>query len=98
MSDDNVVGEILYTSKKIQLDVSRGRMSFGDDKVQYFIPTIIGLTDIDFLRLIAENILIEEDCKIVMNFLDQVEALAEVNEHQLNDAVADKLKRIFGDL
>ena len=96
MNEEQLVKEVLFTSKTIQLDIANGKLDFNDEMVQYFIPAIGALTDIDFLRLIAKNILVEEDCKVVMNFLDQFEALSKVNSQILNDAVADKLKDLFG--
>ena len=86
---------LLMKSKELQLDLAKGKISFDDEMVQYFIPAIYALTDVDFIRVIAENTLIEEDCKVVMNFLDQFEALAKVNQQMLNEAVVDGFKNMM---
>ena len=84
-------------SAKIQFDLSKGELNWEDSTVQYFIPVVLYHTDFDWLRLIAEHELIEEDEKIVKNFLDMVETLKEVNSQALHKSVTDKIKNLFED-
>ena len=87
--------ELKFMSKAIQLDLLQGKLEWEDNRVQYFIPAALYFTDFDWLKLIAEHNLIEEDSKIVINFLEQVEALSDVNSQRLNDDVEDKLNKLF---
>ena len=94
MSEDINLTEYNLMSKELQLDLAKGDLSFEEETIQYFIPAVYAISDIDFLRIIAENILIEEDCKVVMGFLDKFESLANVNAQLLNEAVINKLKKM----
>ena len=94
---EDSIGEMKYLSKCIQLDLAKGNLQWEDERVQFFIPVALYFTEFDWLHLIAENNLIEEDCQVVKNFLNMVEGLTKVNQQQLNGAVGDKLKRILGD-
>ena len=94
MSEDINLTEYNLMSKELQLDLAKGNLSFEEETIQYFIPAVYAISDVDFLRIVAENILIEEDCKVVMEFLDKFESLASVNAQLLNEAVIDKLKRM----
>ena len=87
-----------FISKSIQLDLAKGELKWEDDIVQFFIPVVCYGTDFDWLKLIAENNLIEEDEKIVKNFLDMVKSLADVNAKRLDEAVEDKIKDLMRDL
>lgn len=79
--------EVELLSKQIQLDLVKGEVHWEDDIVQFFIPVILGLTDFKWLHLIAEHNLIEEDCKIVKNYLSMVEALSGINTEQLHNTI-----------
>ena len=86
--------EMEIFSKQIQLDLAKGELKWEDDTVQFFIPVALALTDFDWLNLIAEHNLIEEDCKIVKNFLAMASALAKFNGERLTEDVKDKLRRL----
>lgn len=82
-------------SKAIQLDLLKGELKWEDDVVQFFIPVALNFTDFDWLGLIAENNLIEEDAAIVKNFLAMAKSLKEVNEGRLNESISDKIGRLL---
>lgn len=97
MSAEQVYAESRYLAKSILFDIEKGNLSWDDDIVQYFIPLPVSFIDWDWLNLIAKNTLIDEDYEIVKNFFDKVKAIAEHNEHELNNAVELKLKQLMGD-
>lgn len=82
-------------SQAIQLQLLKGEVKWEDEVVQFFLPAVLYLTDFDWLNIIAENILVEEDEEIVKNFLAKAQSLIEVNGNSLNEAVSDKLKGMF---
>lgn len=82
-------------STAIQLDLLKGELKWEDDVVQFFIPVALNFTDFDWLGLIAENNLIEEDAAIVKNFLAMAKSLKEVNESRLNESISDKIGRLL---
>lgn len=87
--------DIEMISKAIQLDLLKGELKWEDDVVQFFIPVALNFTDFDWLGLIAENNLIEEDAAIVKNFLAMAKSLKEVNEGRLNESISDKIGRLL---
>lgn len=90
--------ELEQMSKSIMYDILKGELSWEDEKVQYYLPLAFAFTNYDWLKYAAENILIEEDCKIVKNFLDSVKSICEVNEKQLTESMEESLKRKLGEL
>lgn len=87
--------QLQLMSQAIQLQLLKGEVKWEDEVVQFFLPAVLYLTDFDWLNIIAENILVEEDEEIVKNFLTKVQALIDVNSNSLNEAVSDKLKGMF---
>ncbi len=96
-SMDKALLEMKLISQNIQLDLLKGNLDWDDERVQFFIPVVLTLTDFDWLKLIAEHTLFEEDEMIVKNFLEKVEALKNLNSNFLHDSVHDKLKRVKED-
>lgn len=92
---ENEFQELQFFSKEIQLKLAKGELTWESEEVQFFIPAVLCLTDFDWLNIIAENILIEEDEIIVKNFLDQVQGLMQVNSENLNKALEAKFKKLF---
>ena len=82
-------------SQAIQLQLLKGEVKWEDEVVQFFLPAVLYLTDFDWLNIIAENILVEEDEEIVKNFLAKAQSLIEVNSNGLHEAVSDKLEGMF---
>ena len=82
-------------SKDLQLKLSKGELDYSDDIIQFFLPSIFHLTEFDWLEIVADNTLIEEDAVIVKNFLSMVESLTEVNQQRLEQSVNEKLMRLF---
>ena len=97
MSFEEDYTEMKYLSKAIQLDLAKGKLKWEDEKVQFFIPAVTFFTDWEWLELIAENTLIEEDAEIVKNFIQKAKSLSGVNAQQLDEAVKNKLKNLFED-
>ena len=87
--------QLIY--KDLQLELLKGNLNWEDDKIQFFLPVALHFTDFDWLKLIAENTLVEEDEKIVKNFLSMAESLKEINGSQLDYAVAEKIRKLFGE-
>lgn len=88
----NVQGEIF----KIALE--KGDLKWDDEIIQFFLPLILYFTNFDWLKLVAENTLVEEDEIVVKNFLEMTESLIKINEDNLELSVHEKIKRLFGDL
>lgn len=80
-------------SKTLQLKLLKGEITWDSTDVQYFIPLVLFHTNFEWLRLIAENHLIEEDEEIVKNFLSFCESLKDVNKHQMEREAVKKMKR-----
>ena len=87
--------QLQVMSQAIQLQLLKGEVKWEDEVVQFFLPAVLYLTDFDWLNIIAENILVEEDEEIVKNFLAKAQSLIEVNSNSLNEAVSDKLEGMF---
>lgn len=87
--------EMQLLSQSIQLQLIKGELNWEDEIVQFFLPAVMYFTDFDWLNIIAENTLVEEDEKIVKNFLAKVQSLIEINSNNLNEAVSDKLEGMF---
>lgn len=98
MNIENHLTETETISKSILYDIEKGNLKWEDEKVQYFLPIALYFSDWAWLELAAENILIEEDCKIVKEFLAKLQSMAEHNTESLNTAVETKIKRIMEDL
>ena len=79
-------------STKLQLDLLKGDVEWEDDVIQFFIPVILNFTNFEWLELIAEHNLIDEDEKVVKNFLAMVKSLAEVNAGRLDKACKEELR------
>ena len=94
---ENEMLEMEFMSKAMQFDLEKGELNYDDEKVQYFLPVVLHFTNFEWLKIVAENTLTEEDGKIVRNFLDMVKALVEVNAEQLTKDVEDKINRLFGE-
>ena len=87
--------QLQVMSQAIQLQLLKGEVKWEDEVVQFFLPAVLYLTDFDWLNIITENILVEEDEEIVKNFLAKAQSLIEVNSNSLNEAVSDKLEGMF---
>ena len=88
--------ELDQMSKSIMYDILKGELSWEDEKVQFFLPLAFAFTNYDWLKYVAENILIEEDCEIVKNFLDHVQSICKVNEESLTASMDKAFKRTGG--
>ena len=95
MSLEQELHEVELMSKQIQLDLAKGELKWEDETTQFFLPVVLFHTNWEWLELIAENTLIEEDFKVVKNFLDQTKSLTEVNQELLNQAVQEKIRKLF---
>ena len=98
MSMESMFNEMEHISKSILYDLEKGNLKWDDESVQFFLPLAIYFTNWDWLELAAKNILIEEDFKIVKDFLSKVQSIAEYNQDSLDNAVGEKLKGVLGDL
>lgn len=87
--------ELQLFNKIIKLKIEKGELKWEDEEVQFFLPAILYLTDFEWLNIIAENILIDEDEKVVKNFLQQVQGLMQVNAENLDKALEAKFKELF---
>ena len=94
MNPDDSIEFVNYMSKALLYDIEKGNKSYDEEEVQFFIPAVLYWCNFDWLKLIAEHILIEEDKVIVENFLDKVELLAENNRLELNKSVKEKLREL----
>lgn len=94
---DQEYSEMQLMSKQIQLDLAKGKLNWDDNEVQFFIPAALFFTDFDWLELIAENTLVEEDGKVVKNFLAMVKSLKEVNSANLHQEIMSKIKDALED-
>ncbi len=81
--------DVRTTSMLILSDLEKGELNWEDERVQYFLPVGLFFADFDLLRVVAENILVEEDNEIVQNFLSKVESICEVNENNLHKSVSE---------
>ena len=95
MSLEKDLAEVQLMSKQIQLDLAKGELKWEDETTQFFIPVVLFHTNWEWLELIAENTLIEEDAEIVKYFLAQEQSLTEVNVGLLTEAVKENLRRMF---
>lgn len=96
--DEDTYTEMQLISKTIQLALNKGEMDWEDEKVQFFLPVALNFTDFDWLKIAAENMLIEEDEQIVKNFLEKLQALMKVNADELSMQLAEKFKKMGFDL
>lgn len=87
--------EVELMSKLIRAQLALGELKWDDEVVQYFIPAVLYWTNWDWLKLIAENNLTEEDATVVNNFLDMAKSLCDVNGELLSNAVANDIKGLF---
>ena len=85
-------------AKSILYDIMTGELSWEDEKVQLFLPIATYFTNWHWLELMAENILIEEDAKIVKKFIKEAKAIAKHNEDILNISIENKFKKMTGGL
>lgn len=92
MSD---LAEVEMMSKEIQLKLLKGELEWEDEMVQFFIPVALFFTNFDWLKLLAEHNLVEEDEKVVKNFLEMVQALMKINATGLEDAVNEKIGKML---
>lgn len=88
---EDLFKDMSVISKGIQLELLKGKIEWEDDAVQFFIPVALNFTNFDWLELIAENNLIEEDAVIVKNFLAMAKSLKEVNSGRLNDEISKEI-------
>ncbi len=95
MSFEEEYTEMQMLSQFIKEQLKTGELKWGDEPVQFFLPVIIHFTEFDWLRLIAENALTQEDEVVVKNFLIMVEGLMEVNSQQLESQVHNKVDKLF---
>ena len=89
--------ELRYMSKALMYDMEKGELSYNDEKIQFFLPVVLYFTDFDWLKVIAENTLIEEDEMIVKNFLDMVKTIIDTNSEQLQESIEKKLSDMMRD-
>lgn len=92
---EEMMQSIEVISKELQLKLLKGEMKWEDEAIQFFIPVILNFTEFDWLELIAENNLIEEDAIIVKNFLGMAKSLAKINADQLHDAISKEIGGLF---
>jgi hypothetical protein len=85
-------------AKSILYDLEKDNIGWEDEKVQFFLPIGLYFANFELLRVVAENTLIEEDNKIVQDFLSKVESMIEINSNNLHQTVGEKIKRIMEDL
>ena len=95
MSLEENYEQMQLISKVIRLQLETGELDWADSRVQFFIPVVLNFTDFDWLELVAENNLVEEDAKIVKNFLKSVQTLMEVNAQLLDQSINDKVGKLF---
>ena len=93
MVNDGDINEMKFISSHIKYELSQGRLDWEDERVQLFIPVALVFTDFDWLKLLAEHICIEEDEIIIKNFLEKIEALANVNENRLDNEIKKMMRR-----
>jgi len=98
MIDSDDFTELQVMSKDFQLKLLKGELKWEDEIIQFFLPVILYFTDWEWLEIIAENILIEEDEKIVKAFLEKAKTITETNSDNLNKAVQAKIERLMRDL
>ena len=79
--------ELKLINLSLRNDLLTGKVKYEEEIVQYFIPIALYHTDFEWLKIIAEHSLIEENEKIVKEFLEMVESLIKVNQAQLNGAI-----------
>ena len=87
--------EVQLVSKDLQLKLEKGEIEYSDDVVQFFLPSIFNLTEFEWLDIVAKNTLIEEDYKIVSNYLSMVKILTDINAQILEQSVMEKLLNLF---
>lgn len=92
MDAEKMLTTLELCSKTLQLKMLNGDASWDDQEVQFFIPVVLYFTNFEWLRLIAENHLIEEDEKIVKNFLSFCESLRDVNNQQMHNEAMKKMR------
>ena len=95
MSFEDDYSKMKLMSTTIQLKLQKGELEWEDEEVQFFIPAALFFTDFDWLELIAENNLIEEDAVIVKRFLKSVKSLTEINSQLLEQEIEKKLRKLF---
>lgn len=95
MSLEQDLHEVKLMSKEYQLALAKGEVDWENEEIQFFLPVVLFHTNWDWLEIVAENILIEEDFKVVKNFLEQSKSLTEVNTGLLNQAVEEKIRKLF---
>ena len=95
MDAQQVLTEMEIMSKAILYDIAKGDLKYEDKKVQYYLPIALGFTEWEWLELIAENTLIEEDAEIVKNFLKKAKALAKINQDHLTDDLENTLRKMM---
>lgn len=88
---DKMFSDIKSISKTLQLELLKGNIKWEDDEIQFFIPAVLIFTDFDWLELIAEYNLVEEDEIVVKNYLAMVKSLIDINGDRLSEEVAKKI-------
>ncbi|MBQ2654034.1 MAG: hypothetical protein IJF83_10800 [Methanobrevibacter sp.] len=88
---DKMFSDIKSISKTLQLELLKGNIKWEDDEIQFFIPSVLIFTDFDWLELIAEYNLVEEDEIVVKNYLAMVKSLIDINGDRLSEEVAKKI-------
>lgn len=92
---EKLFSDVEAISKGLQLELLKGNIEWESSEVQFFIPVALCFTNFDWLELIAENNLIEEDAVIVKNFLAMAKSLKEINEGRLNEDISNKIGRLL---
>lgn len=95
MSLEKDMQEVALMSKGYKLALAKGEADWEDEEIQFFLPVVLFHTNWDWLEIVAGNTLIEEDAKIVKNFLAQTQSLTEINTDLLNQAVKEKIRKLF---
>lgn len=86
-------GELEIIDKLCSLQLETGAYKWEDEQIQYAIPVLLGYTNWDWLEKIAENNLVEEDCKLVKNFIAYCKILCEVNSELLKESIPEVMRR-----
>lgn len=97
MNEDSTYVQLRVVGDSILSNIKNGKLKWNNEEVQFFIPAILEICDFDWLSLIAENILIKEDEKIVKDFFEKCKVLSAHNGKLLEEEIKKSLYELFGE-